>query len=318
MMEPTGDNGFFGLSNVAMGALQGGLMNDGNIKNVESKISKFFSFGPLRYYFTVSSTYVQNKLKHILLPYLHARHHGRWERSHLTNEDGSIEYVPPRDDINAPDLYIPLMAYATYVILCGIIYGVNRAFRPELLSVEASKGCGVIALEVIAIKLGFYLLSNASISILEALSYCGYIFVGICIDMVAGAIFGKIGFFAAMAFTASGIAYYIGKVLNVAILKEDPAAGVAAMGPSSYQDLPPDMPFGAAPDYNRQNSVQSSRSKKYFVAFVCALQFLVSYVLAIRYGAVHDKAAAAAAAAAAAKAIPTAAPFGVGSLPNMH
>lgn len=298
MMEPTEGNEFFGFSNMAMNAIQGGLMNEGNIKNVENRISKFFSFGPLRYYFTVSSTYVQNKLKHILLPYLHTRHNGRWERNHLTNENGSTEYVPPRDDINAPDLYIPLMAYATYIILCGIIYGLNSAFKPDLLSIEASKGCAFIALEVLIVKLGFYLLSNASISILECLSYCGYIFVGVCLDMIAGIILGKFGFYGMILFTSCGIAYYIGKVLNVAILKD-------ASVDSFDQGMPPpqggsmDMGFGmGAPEYN-QNNVQASRMKKYFVAFVCVLQFLMAYILAIRYGAVHEKVLADAVAASA-------------------
>lgn len=312
-MEPAGGNEFFGFNNMAMNVIQGGLMNEGNIKNVESKISKFFSFGPLRYYFTVSSTYVQNKLKHILLPYLHTRHNGRWERNHLTSENGTVEYVPPRDDINAPDLYIPLMAYATYIILCGIIYGLNSAFKPDLLSIEASKGCIFIALEVLIVKLGFYLLSNASISILECLSYCGYIFVGVCLDMIGGIILGKFGYFAMILFTSCGIAYYIGKVLNVAILK-DSSVDSFDQGMSPQPD-PMDMGFGMPPQGYNQNSVQASRTKKYFVAFVCVLQFVVAYFLAIRYGAVHDKAVADA--LAAAKTTPRPVPFTMETVPKI-
>ena len=310
-MEPAGGTEFFGFNNMAMNVIQGGLMNEGNVKAVENKISKFFSFGPLRYYFTVSTTYVKNKLKHILLPYLHSRHNGRWERNHLTNENGAIEYVPPRDDINAPDLYIPLMAYATYIILCAIIYGMCNAFKPDLFSIEASKGFGFLVIEVLIVKLGFYLLSNASISILECLSYCGYIFVGVCLDMIAGIILGKIGFYGMIIFTSCGIAYYVGKVLNVAILKD---TGVDSFDQSMPpQDPGMDMGFGMmpAPEYNQNNNVQASRMKKYFVAFVCVLQFVMAYFLAVRYGAVREKALAEAILASTKK-ISHPAPFKVG------
>jgi hypothetical protein len=34
-------------------------------------------------------------------------------------------YQPPRDDINAPDMYIPVMALVTYVLLVGISLGTS-------------------------------------------------------------------------------------------------------------------------------------------------------------------------------------------------
>jgi hypothetical protein len=35
-------------------------------------------------------------------------------------------YKPPRDDINSPDLYIPVMALVTYVLLTGIVAGTEH------------------------------------------------------------------------------------------------------------------------------------------------------------------------------------------------
>jgi hypothetical protein len=41
--------------------------------------------------------------------------------------NGQVEgYLPPREDVNAPDLYIPVMGFVTYVILYGAIMGLNR------------------------------------------------------------------------------------------------------------------------------------------------------------------------------------------------
>jgi hypothetical protein len=40
------------------------------------------------------------------------------------SDTGQMEgYSPPREDINSPDLYIPVMAFVTYVLLCGLAAG---------------------------------------------------------------------------------------------------------------------------------------------------------------------------------------------------
>lgn len=38
---------------------------------------------------------------------------------------GKFYYKQPIDDINAPDLYIPLMAFGTFVVLAGFFLGIN-------------------------------------------------------------------------------------------------------------------------------------------------------------------------------------------------
>ncbi|KAJ1376093.1 Yif1 family [Sesbania bispinosa] len=63
----------------------------------------------------------KNKLKVILFPFLHR---GHWTR--ITEPvGGRLSYKPPIYDINAPDLYIPLMAFGTYVVLAGISFGLR-------------------------------------------------------------------------------------------------------------------------------------------------------------------------------------------------
>ena len=36
---------------------------------------------------------------------------------------GRLSYKPPIYDINAPDLYIPLMSFGTYIVLAGLALG---------------------------------------------------------------------------------------------------------------------------------------------------------------------------------------------------
>lgn len=52
----------------------------------------------LKHYFNVSNSYVVSKLYIVLFPWRHRP----WSR---TQQDSF--YLPPREDINSPDMYIP-------------------------------------------------------------------------------------------------------------------------------------------------------------------------------------------------------------------
>ena len=101
----------------------------------------------------------------------------------------------PRDDINAPDLYIPsaqdlgyftsadgdvAMALVTYTLLSALASGLQSRFHPEVLGVSFSKAIGVVIAEFCAIKLGCYLLDvrGGGASGVELIGYGGYKFVG--------------------------------------------------------------------------------------------------------------------------------------------
>jgi hypothetical protein len=93
----------------------------GNSKEyVQSNVSRYFATHDVQYYFQVNDQYVKNKLKVVLFPFLHK---GHWTRI-AEQVAGGLKYKPPRHDINAPDLYLPLMAFSTYIILCGLTLGV--------------------------------------------------------------------------------------------------------------------------------------------------------------------------------------------------
>ena len=84
---------------------------------------KYSNLDQLKYYFAVDTSYVAKKIGVLLFPF--------------TRSDWAIRYnqdepVQPKYDVNAPDLYIPTMAYATYVLLVGYILGLRNAFSPDL------------------------------------------------------------------------------------------------------------------------------------------------------------------------------------------
>lgn len=43
------------------------------------------------------------------------------------------KHARPINDENAPDLYIPVMAFVTYILLTGYVKGTKNTFTPEVL-----------------------------------------------------------------------------------------------------------------------------------------------------------------------------------------
>ncbi|KAF9168749.1 hypothetical protein DFQ27_003645 [Actinomortierella ambigua] len=150
---------------------------------VEQNLNRWVNRAALQPYFNVSNSYVVNKLKLLVFPWRHKPWARLMKRSDSTGE--CIGFLPPRDDINAPDMYIPVMAFVTYILLVGISAGTSNSFRPDILGPTASSALAVILLEFFLIKLCIYLLNITSeVSTLDLLAYSGYKFVGIIASIV--------------------------------------------------------------------------------------------------------------------------------------
>ena len=73
-----------------------------------------------------------------------------WKRISQVNDDGSHTFLRPREDVNAPDLYIPLMAIFTYIVTVGFTAGTKGQFSPSIISSSLSACSVAITLEVLA------------------------------------------------------------------------------------------------------------------------------------------------------------------------
>lgn len=244
--------GFFAnipSSPLAQLALSEGLAYGSNIltQNKEN-VEKYVNKKALKYYFNVSTSYVNRKLRLILFPYTTKK----WERKAVSGENGTVVYLPPRDDMFAPDLYIPLMAFITYVLLVGFVHGTAYRFTPEILGETISSGLGTIVLEVLLLKLGFYLLaeSNFSVPLLDLVANSSYIFVGVVVNSVFGFLFGSLAFYVSWLFNSLSMGNFMIKTLKAC----QPAHTVA----------------------NRR-SLSSKRN--YFLLIVAALQLCISFWL---------------------------------------
>ncbi len=137
----------------------------------------------------------------------------------------SHKWALPREDTNAPDLYVPLMSFISYVLLVGLSKGLGGSgFSPEML-IQTIWRCLILqACETLLIKLGLSFM-QVSIPMLDIFSYTGYKYVGLCIHTIAR-VFGRT--FAAL------VSLYCSFMLGYFVLKS-----MAAVVPAATSGGPP-------------------------------------------------------------------------------
>ncbi|XP_020574626.1 protein YIF1B-like isoform X2 [Phalaenopsis equestris] len=141
---------------------------------------KFFGSSSEFMQSNVNGLYVWNKLKVILFPFLHR---GHWTR--ITEPvAGRLSYKPPIQDINAPDLYIPFMAFGTYIVLTGFYSGVFGRFSPEALSLQFTKGLFGWLLEVLILKGILYSMGSGEAPLFDIVAYGGYAFAALSLAIM--------------------------------------------------------------------------------------------------------------------------------------
>jgi hypothetical protein len=130
-----------------------------------------------------------NKLFVVLFPWRHRP----WSRQQTVGPNGQEGwYLPPRDDLNSPDMYIPLMSLVTYILLQTLLAGLRGQFQPELLVGTATSAFLIVGFEIGCLKLGTYLLSISNDSqLLDLIAYSGYKFVGAIVTMIVSEVVNR-------------------------------------------------------------------------------------------------------------------------------
>jgi len=124
----------------------------------------------IKAYFRVTHLFVAKKFKFLCFPFRYII---------PGTSGGGIT-----DEQARPDLYVPLMAYITYIVLYGLNKGVHQRFQPHILSTTASFAAVLLILEVLAGSLGFFLVGTQNITMLDLVSYSGYKYVPLVIWLV--------------------------------------------------------------------------------------------------------------------------------------
>ena len=86
-------------------------------------------------------------------------------------------------------MYIPIMAVITYILLSTVLAGLQGSFHPELLGSIAGSALGLIAVEIVILKIAMYFLAISNDSqLLDLVAYSGYKFVGVIVTLAVSEI----------------------------------------------------------------------------------------------------------------------------------
>ncbi|RPB23045.1 ER to Golgi transport protein Yif1, partial [Terfezia boudieri ATCC MYA-4762] len=191
---------------------------------VEQNLFRYINVTALKHYFNVTNGYVLNKLGLVLFPWRHKP----WSRTggQRTNSSGQAEtyFLPPRDDINSPDMYIPVMAFVTYILLSTLLAGLAGNFQPELLGRTATTAFAIVIFEILGLKLGCYLLNISNESqLLDLVAYSGYKFVGIIVNMAASRLGSSVITWGSFLYTFASLAFFLLRSLKYVLLPDNTA-----------------------------------------------------------------------------------------------
>lgn len=89
-------------------------------------------------------------------------------------------------------MYIPVMAFVTYILLSTLLAGLRGAFHPEVMGLTATAAFAIVIVEILGLKGGTYILSISNESqLLDLVAYSGYKFVGVIVTLVVAEIFNR-------------------------------------------------------------------------------------------------------------------------------
>ncbi|KAF2649942.1 YIF1-domain-containing protein [Lophiostoma macrostomum CBS 122681] len=247
-----------------MGLQFGRSAMDAGQHYMEQNLGRYVSVSALKHYFNVSNSYVVSKLSIVLFPWWHKP----WSRQQrLSNNGQDGYYLPPREDVNSPDMYIPMMAIVTYILLSTLLAGLRGAFHPELLGYTATLALVVLALELAIIKLGTFLLNITSSSqLLDLIAYSGYKFVGVIISLLLSELLAHLGIggswvsWVVFLYVFSANAFFLLRSLRYVLLPDQGQGGVG----------------GSAAGYTVARSQRNKRTQFLFVySYVVQFGFML-------------------------------------------
>lgn len=228
---------------------------------VETQFEKYVPVTRLKYYFAVDNNYVVRKLILLLFPFTH--------------RDWSLKYdqdnpVQPRYDLNAPDLYIPTMSYITFVVMAGLVMGMQNQFTPEQLGVISSSALAYIIFELIVYSITLYVSNiSSTMKTLDLLAFSGYKFVTINLCILVSIIFKRFGYYLTLLYTSFSLCFFLLRTLKAKILREATStASYDAYGNVQQADVHTDYSIGR-------------KRKLYFLFLISFAQPILSFFLSM-------------------------------------
>jgi hypothetical protein len=133
-----------------------------------------------------------------------------------------LTYKSPRHDINAPDLYLPLMAFSTYIVLCGLTLGIAGKFTPDVISGLFTKAVLGWTVETILLKSALFALGSSDAPLLDVLAYGGYSFIGLSVSVLASMVWSY-AYYLALPWTSLCMANFLVRTMKRLLFAEAPS-----------------------------------------------------------------------------------------------
>ncbi|XP_060646006.1 protein YIF1B-A isoform X1 [Drosophila nasuta] len=227
---------------------------------VENQFEKWVPVAKLKYYFAVDNAYVGRKLRLLFFPFIHRDWSLKYDQEHP---------VQPRYDINAPDLYIPTMGYITYVIVAGLLLGMQNRFSPEQLGIQASSALAYSIFELVVYSISLYVMNvKTSLKTLDLIAFTGYKYVNIVVCLLLSTLFFRSGYYIALAYTSIAFGFFLLRTLRTKLLQDNSPA--APSGGINYD------PYGNPQQFDYSGG---RKRKLYFLFIVVAGQVLFTFLL---------------------------------------
>ena len=221
--QPSGYPNFFQdpASVVASNFARSGL--ESSNQYINQNLGNFMpATGDLKYFFKISNSYVVHKILLILFPYKNKNWIRRTvDTGAVAGSGHQVSFAPPSEDVNSPDLYIPLMSFVTYILLWASFQGLKGEFHPELFGYLASQTLACSILDMLLFKVGLYLLNTSSQSSLwDIVSFSGYKYVTVVAilcwkNLIYG---GKFLYGAVVLFLTSNLSVFLMRSLRFLVL----------------------------------------------------------------------------------------------------
>ncbi|XP_049878191.1 protein YIF1B [Pectinophora gossypiella] len=234
---------------------------------VQRELGKYVPVSRLRYYFAVDTRYVLRKLMLIMFPYTHKE----WMVKYDQNSP-----VQPRDDLNAPDLYIPCMGYVTYILLAGFMLGLQHRFSPEQIGIQASSALAYIIFEMILYLVTLYITNtHTNLKTLDLLAFSGYKYTTMIGSLLGGLLLSKMGYYCTLVYSSVALSYFLVKTLRLQLL----SGSMATEPPQQYGGYPAYGGNPYAEQWSKPSSAGGTKRRVYFLLFVAVTQPLLSWWL---------------------------------------
>lgn len=144
-----------------------------------------------RRYFNVTHSYVLRKALWELAPLARVKAKPSSD-AELGEKEGALGWLRDGTEVNLeePDLYIPTMGFVTYLLLTGLILGLQEQFKADTFSTTFTFCMVVLVMETVAVKVALVMTGAENAPFFDVMALLGYKYLHISLQLILGLLLG--------------------------------------------------------------------------------------------------------------------------------